>query len=489
MSAVTSDRAAAAPTVVVSPTAVAVGTAGGRRWAALVVLCAGMLMVMLDGTVVNVALPAIQNDLGFTSSDLAWVVNAYLTAFGGLLLLGGRLGDLTSRRGVFLAGLVLFTAASLLCGLATSKELLIAARFAQGVGGALTTAVALGMIAVLFPEPAQRAKAIGVYSFVATAGGSLGLLAGGVLTQGLGWHAIFFINVPVGVAALLFARRLLDRDRGAGIRQGSDILGAALITAALMLAIYTIVQPGAEYGWADVRTLALGGLTIVLLAGFVVREATAARPLVPLRIFRSRAVSGANVVRALTTAGMFSVFVLGTLYLQRVQGYGALRTGLAFLPLTVVLGCLSLRYTGRLVTRYGARRVMLPGLVLVAVGLGLLGRLPVHGRYAVDLLPALLLLGTGVGLSFPALTTLAMSDATRDDAGLTSGLLNTTNQVGAGAGLAVLSTVSAARTGGLARHGAATAEALTGGYRLAFLVACALVVTAIVVAAALLRRR
>jgi EmrB/QacA subfamily drug resistance transporter len=468
---------------------VAVENAGRRRWAALVVLCAGMLMVMLDGTVVNVALPAIQNDLGFTSSQLAWVVNAYLTAFGGLLLLGGRLGDLTSRRGVFLAGLVLFTAASLLCGLATTKELLIAARFAQGVGGALTTAVALGTIVTLFPEPAERAKAIGVYSFVATAGGSIGLLAGGLLTQSLSWHAIFFINVPVGIAALLFARRLLECDRGKGVGRGADILGAALVTAALILAIYTIVEPGATYGWADARTLGLGGLTIVLLAGFVLREATAARPLILLRIFRSRAVSGANAVRALTTAGMFSVFVLGTLYLQKVQGYDALRTGVAFLPLTVIIGCLSLRYTARLISRYGARRVLLPGLLLVTAGLGILSRLPVHGTYVIDVLPAMLLLGAGVGLAFPALTTLAMSGATDADAGLTSGLVNTTNQMGAGVGLAVLATVSATHTAHLTHQHAATAQALTDGYRMAFLVAAALVVAATVLAATLLRRR
>jgi EmrB/QacA subfamily drug resistance transporter len=467
----------------------AIENAGRRRWAALVVLCAGMLMVMLDGTVVNVALPTIQNDLGFTSSELAWVVNAYLTAFGGLLLLGGRLGDLTSRRRVFLAGLVLFTAASLLCGLATTKELLIAARFAQGVGGALTTSVALGTIVTLFPEPAERAKAIGVYSFVATAGGSIGLLAGGLLTQSLSWHAIFFINVPIGLAALLFARRLLERDRGNGVGHGADILGAVLVTAALMLAIYTIVQPGANYGWADARTLGLGGLTIVLLAGFVLRESTAARPLIPLRIFRSRAVSGANAVRALTTAGMFSVFVLGTLYLQEVQGYDALRTGVAFLPLTGIIGCLSLRYTARLISRYGAGRVLLPGLLLVAAGLAILSRLPVHGTYLIDVLPAMLLLGAGVGLAFPALTTLAMSGATDEDAGLTSGLVNTTNQVGAGVGLAVLATVSATHTAHLAHQHATTAQALTAGYRMAFLVACALVAAAAVLAATLLRRK
>ncbi|OLE28349.1 MAG: MFS transporter [Actinobacteria bacterium 13_1_20CM_3_71_11] len=458
-----------------------------RRWVALVVLCVGMLMIVLDATVVNVALPAIQSDLGFSPSSLAWVVNAYLIAFGGLLLLAGRLGDLTSRRGVFLAGLAVFTGASLLCGLAQSQAVLIAARFVQGVGGAMTSAVILGMIVTMFPEPRDRARAIGVYSFVASAGGSVGLLAGGVLTQGFNWHWIFFVNVPIGVATFAAALRLLAPERGTGLRRGADVPGAVLITAALMLGVYTIVSPAAQYGWTASRTLWLGAVSLLLLVSFIAREATAPNPLVPLRVFRSRVVSGANAVQALTVAGMFGMFFLGVLYLQRVLHYDPLGTGLAFLPTTIVMGTLSLRYTERLVTRFGAQRLVLPGLVLIAVGLALFARVPVHGDYLTDVLPSSLLIGTGVGVCFPALATLAMSGATDSDAGLASGLINTTTQVGAALGLAVLATLSATRQASLVRGGVPEALGATGGYRLALLVAAGLVVAAIAVAVPVLR--
>ena len=457
-----------------------------KRWIALYVLCAGMLMIVLDATVVNVALPAIQKDLGFSQSSLAWVVNAYLIAFGGLLLLAGRLGDLTSRRGMFMAGLGVFTVASLLCGIAQSQGLLIAARFVQGVGGAMTSAVILGMIVTMFPEPREQAKAIGVFSFVASAGGSVGLLAGGVLTQAINWHWIFFINLPIGIVTALLALRLLDADKGIGLGRGADIPGAVLITGSLMLGVYTIVEPAADLGWGAARTLALGGAAIGLLIAFVVREATARSPLVPLRIFRSRNVSGANIIQALTVAGMFGMFFLGVLYLQRVLGYDALGTGLAFLPTTVVMGTLSVRYSERLVMRFGAKTTLLPGLVLIAAGLALFARVPVEGNYWIDVLPSTILLGTGVGTAFPALAALAMSGATPDDAGLASGLVNTTVQVGAAVGLAVLATVSAARSEGLISTGEPTATALTGGYQLAFLIGAALVIVAIAVAVTVL---
>ena len=349
------------------------------RWIALVVLCVGMLMIVLDATVVNVALPSIQDDLGFSQASLAWVVNAYLIAFGGLLLLAGRLGDLISRRGVFLAGLGVFTVASLLCGIAQSQELLVAARFVQGVGGAMTSAVILGMIVTMFPEPREQAKAIGVYSFVASAGGSVGLLAGGILTQGINWHWIFFVNIPIGIATAVLALRLLDKDKGLGFGRGADVLGAVLITGALMLLVYTIVKPAADYGWGDGRTLVLGAGALALLVAFVAREATARNPLIPLRIFRSRNVSGANAIQALFVAGMFGMFFLGALYLQRVLGYDALETGLAFLPVTVMIGALSLRYSERLIMRFGAKATLLPGLVLIAAGLGLFTQVP-RGR-------------------------------------------------------------------------------------------------------------
>jgi EmrB/QacA subfamily drug resistance transporter len=458
-----------------------------NRWIALYVLCVGVLMIVLDATVVNVALPAIQEDLGFSQSSLAWVVNAYLIAFGGLLLLAGRLGDLVSRRGMFLAGLVVFTVASLLCGLAQSGGWLVAARFVQGIGGAMTTAVILGMIVTMFPEPREQAKAIGVFSFVASAGGSVGLLAGGVLTQAISWHWIFFINVPVGIATVVLALRLIERDQGIGFGDGADVLGAALITGSLMLGVYTIVEPAAVLGWGAGRTLGLGAAALGLLAAFIVREATARNPLMPLRIFRSRNVAGANVIQALTVAGMFGMFFLGVLYLQKVLGYDALQTGLAFLPTTIVIGALSVRYSERLIMRFGARTTLLPGLVLIAAGLALFARVPVEGDYLIDVLPSTLLLGTGVGAAFPALMTLAMSGATQSDAGLASGLVNTTVQVGAAVGLAVLATLSATRTGALIEGGASTAAALTGGYRLAFVIGASLVVIAFVVAATVLK--
>ena len=457
-----------------------------ERWISLYVLCTGMLMIVLDATVVNVALPAIQDDLGFTQSGLAWVVNAYLISFGGLLLLAGRLGDLISRRGMFLAGLAVFTAASLLCGLAQSQVLLVGARFVQGAGGAMTSAVILGMIVTMFPEPREQAKAIGVFAFVASAGGAVGLFVGGVLTQSINWHWIFFVNVPVGIATAVLAWRLIEADKGIGFGDGADVLGAGLITASLMLGVYTIVNPAAEYGWGAGRTLALGALSLVLLAAFVAREATAKSPLVPLRIFRSRNVSGSNLIQVLSLAGMFGMFFLGALYLQRILGYDALQTGLAFMPVTILMGTLSVRYTDRLVMRFGAKKMVLSGLALFMLGLALFTQAPVDGDYVVHILPVMVLLGIGAGLCFPALMTLAMSGASPDDAGLASGLINTTAQVGGALGLAVLATLSATRSSVLIGAGEPTAAALTSGYHLAFGIGAALVLVAIIVAVSVL---
>ena len=452
------------------------------RWTALYVLCTGMLMIVLDATVVNVALPSIQDDLGFSTASLAWVVNAYLIAFGGLLLLAGRLGDLLGRRRVFLAGLALFSVASILCGSAVSQEMLVAARFLQGVGGALTSAVILGMIVTMFPQPREQAKAIGAFAFVASAGGAIGLLVGGVLTEGINWHWIFFVNVPIGVATALAARRLIPDDEGIGLAEGADVPGAVLITASLMLGVYTIVEPAAVDGWGAGRTLAFAGASLLLLAAFVAREATAAKPLMPLHVFRSRNLLGANLIQVLSVAGMFGAFFLGALYLQRVLGYGPLETGLAFLPVTVLMGALSVRYTERLVMRFGARRMVVTGLVVFLAGLALFARVPVDGVYAVDVLPVMVVLGIGAGLCFPSLMTLAMSGATPQDAGLASGLVNTTAQVGGAIGLAVLATLSASRSEDLGAAGTPVAEALTSGYQLAFWIATALVAAAIVVA-------
>src|ERR1700744_90104 len=390
------------------------------RWTALVVLCTGMLMIVLDMTIVNVALPSIQASLGFSQANLAWVVNAYLIAFAGLLLLAGRLGDLAGRRNVFLAGLGVFTAASLACGLADSQALLITARFVQGARAALTSAVILGMIVTMFGDPRERARAIGVFAFVASAGAAVGLLAGRVITQLLSWHWIFFINLPIGVVTAIAARRMIEPDQGAGLRAGADVPGAGLVTGAMMLGVYTIVGPAAEQGWLAAETLGLGAATLALLAGFVLRQRTARHPLMPLRVFASRSVTGSNLVQVLGTAGMFGMFFL--------------------------------------------RSPSLPYVFPVAV-----------------------LIGTGSGLCFPALMTLAMSGATAEDAGLASGLVNTTGQIGGAVGLAVLATVSAARTSALAARHQPAAVALTGGYHLAFWIACGRVVAAAGVPLVLLR--
>jgi EmrB/QacA subfamily drug resistance transporter len=453
-----------------------------NRWIALYVLCAGVLMIVLDVTVVNVALPSIQDDLGFSQSALAWVVNGYLISFGGLLLLSGRLGDLVGRRTIFLAGLAIFTVASLVCGLAGSQEVLVGARFLQGIGGAMTTAVTLGMIVTMFPQPREQAKALGVYAFVASAGGSVGLLAGGVLTQAISWHWIFFINLPIGIATALWTARLIQRDEGIGFGQRADWQGAVLVTTSLMLGVYTIVKPAAEDGWTSTTALALSAVSLALLVAFVVRQARIENPLVPLRIFRSRNLSGANVVQALSVAGMFGMFFMGSLYMQRVLGYDALEIGLAFLPATLIMGVMSIRYSERLVMRFGARTTLIPGMVLVAVGIALLALAPVDGSYAVHVLPAMILFGFGGGSSFPALMKIAMSSATPQDAGLASGLVNTSAEVGGAIGLAVLATLSATRTDGLIEGGTATASALTSGYHLAFLIGAGLVVASIVVA-------
>ena len=461
-------------------------TADRGRWMALVVLCVGMLMIILDSTIVNVALPSIQDDLGFSQSSLAWVVNAYLIAFGGLLLLAGRLGDLIGRRVVFLVGLAVFTTASLVCGLAQSQEMLVIARFVQGVGGALTSGVILGIIVTMFSDAREQAKAIGVYAFVASAGASIGLLAGGVLTQGIDWHWIFFVNLPIGLATAVLALRLVDRDEGIGLERGADVLGAALVTVALMLGVYTILEAG-DYGWGSLRTLGLGAVAVALLGAFVARQARTPNPLVPLRIFRSRNVSGANLVQMLMVAGLFGMFFLGVLYLQGILGYDAIETGLAFLPVSVLIGILSLGFSVRLGERFGARTVLIVGLVLLVGALGWFARAPLDASYVVDLLPSMILFGIGAGMAFPALTTLAMSGATTSDSGLASGLVNTSLQVGGAVGLAVLASLSATRTDTLLADGESTAEALTGGYRFAFVVSAAIVVAAIGVASTVLR--
>jgi EmrB/QacA subfamily drug resistance transporter len=458
-----------------------------QRWIALYILCVGMLMIVLDATVVNVALPSIQDDLGFSPSGLAWVVNAYLIAFGGLLLLAGRLGDMIGRRRIFLLGLAVFSVASLACGLARNQQMLVVARFVQGIGGAMTSAVILGMIVAMFPESREQARAIGVFAFVASAGGAVGLLTGGVLTQALNWHWIFFVNLPIGLVAALLATRVIDRDEGTGLSHGADVPGAFLITSALMVGVFTIVKPAAEDGWTAHATLGLGAVSVALLGGFLAREATAIRPLMPLRIFASRNLTGANIIQVIGAAGMFGIFFLGALYLQRVLHYDALEIGFAFLPVTVIMGTLSVRYCERLVTRFGARRTLIPGLVLIFIGLLIFAHARANGNYVVDVLPVMILLGTGSGICFPALMTLAMSGATPSDAGLVSGLVNTTAQVGGALGLAVLATLSTSRTSHLLAAGHSASAALTGGYHRAFLIAAGLTAVAILVSVTVLQ--
>ena len=459
--------------------------AGDSRWLALVVLCAGMLMIVLDATIVNVALPSIRRDLGFAQSSLAWVVNAYLIAFGGVLLLAGRLGDLLGRRRVFLAGLTVFTAASLLCGLSIGREMLIAARFTQGVGGAMTSAVILGMIVTIFTEPRELAQAIGIYSFVAAAGASIGLLAGGFLTQALNWHWIFLVNIPIGIATTFMALRLLESDRGVGLGKGADAIGAALVTTALLLAVYTIIRT-TDFGWGSAHTVGFGAAAIGSLIAFVLREQRTANPLIPFRVVASRNVSGANVVLLLIFAALFGMFFLGSLYFQRVRGYDPLEIGLAFLPFSAIIAMLSVA-SGALITRFGARRVLLPSLVLMSLGLLYFARVPVGADYLVDVLPSFLLLGMGFGLAFPSLMALGMSGASEHDSGVASGLLMTTQEVGGALGLSVLAALSASQTNGLLAASVAEPLALTTGYQVSFAIGAGLVVLALVIAGTVLR--
>lgn len=456
------------------------------RWIALLILCTGFLLVVVDGTVVNVALPSIQRDLGFSQSGLAWIVNAYLIAYAGFLLLSGRMGDLIGRKRIFLVGVGMFTAASVLCGLSFSQPVLIAARFLQGIGGAVGSAVILGMLVTMFQEPGERARAMGIFGFVASAGGALGLLAGGLITQLLNWHWIFFVNLPIGLLTVLLGARLIESDRGIGLRQGADVLGAILVTLGLMLGVYAIVEVD-SYGLLSAHTLGFGGAGVLLLVAFVWRQRHTATPLMPLRLFGSPNFSGANAVQGLMVAAFFGTFVLGSLYFQTILQYGPMQIGLAFLPDTVAMAALSIGLSARVITRFGSRGVLLTGLTLIAVAMVLWTRIPDDANYVVDVLGPMILIGIGAGLSFTSLSMLGMADATPADSGLASGVLNTTTQLSASLGLAVFATIASARTRALLDDGQGHLEALSGGYHLTWAISVALVLIGLALAAVMMR--
>jgi EmrB/QacA subfamily drug resistance transporter len=457
-----------------------------NRWLALLVLCLGDLMIVLDVTIVGVALPSIREDLGFTETSLAWVVNAYLLTFGGFLLLGGRLGDIFGHRRLFLIGLVLFTLASTACGLSNSQELLIVARAVQGLGGAVVSAVALSLMMTLFTEPAERAKAMGIFGFVASGGGSIGVLLGGILTDILDWHWIFLVNVPVGVAVFALTLKLVPGLPGSALEGRLDIAGAFTVTASLMLAVYAIVN-GNQEGWTSTQTLGLLGAATVLLAVFLTIEARVRSPLMPLRLFALRNVSVANVVGVLWAAAMFAWFFLAALYLQLVLGYSPLQVGLAFLPGNLIMGALSVGLSAKLVMRYGIRPPLGVGLTLAGVGLLLLARAPVDGTFVVDVFPSMILLGLGAGMAFNPVLLAAMSDVEQSEAGLASGVVNTSFMMGGALGLAILASVAASRTESLSASGDGPLVALTGGYHVAFLVGALFAFAAAALGAALLR--
>ncbi|GHV56061.1 MFS transporter [Deltaproteobacteria bacterium] len=443
-------------------------------------------MIVLDTTIVNVALPSIREDLHFTETSLVWVVNAYMLTFGGFLLLGGRLGDLLGHRRMFLAGLVLFTLASLACGLARGQGLLIAARAAQGLGGAVVSAVSLSLIMNLFTEAGERARAMGVYGFVCAGGGSLGVLLGGLLTSKLSWHWIFLVNIPIGVAVYALCLRLLPAARGAAGGGKLDVAGALTVTASLMLAVYAVVN-GNEAGWTSAQSLGLLGAAALLMALFLAIEARVAEPLMPLALFRLRNVATANVVGVLWAAGMFAWFFVSALYMQLVLGYDAMQVGLAFLPANLIMAAFSLGLSAKLVMRFGIRGPLATGLLMAALGLALFARAPVDGHFAADVLPGMLLLGLGAGIAFNPMLLAAMSDVEPGQSGLASGVVNTAFMMGGALGLAVLASLAAARTAALAGAGAAPVAALAGGYRMTFLAGAVIAAVAAALAAALVR--
>jgi len=457
-----------------------------RRWTALFVVSLAQLMVVLDVTIVNVALPSIQHDLHFSQASLTWVVNAFLVTFGSLLLLAGRIGDLVGRKRVFLAGVATFTVASLLCGIAPSEGALIGARFLQGIGAAAQASVILAIIITEFPLPSERARAMSAYVFVSVAGGSLGLLAGGLLTEALSWHWVFFVNLPVGVAAFVLGRLLIPDDKGLGLGHGVDWIGSVLVTTSMMSAIYAIIQ-ATSHGWLSSETLGFGALAAVLMAAFLALEARIENPIMPLRILRLRGLVNASIVRGFLVTGMYSTFFLGTLYLEHVRHYSALQTGAAFLPWTLTVAVLSRGITARLVERLGPLRVLTMGMASVVAGLLLFSTVGPDTAFFPTIFLACFAIGFGIGNAFMPLLTIAMEDVPAADSGLGSGITNVSLQISGALGLAVLSTIAANRTKGLvsAHHGLTTS--LISGYHVAFLTGAGVIATGIVLAFVLLR--
>ena len=459
-----------------------------KRWWALYVLCSGVLMIVLDTTIVNVALPSIREDLHFTETSLVWVVNAYMLTFGGFLLLGGRLGDLFGHRRLFLVGLIAFTAASLGCGLAQTQFMLIAARALQGLGGAVVTAVALSLIMDLFQETGERAKAMGIYGFVCSAGGSIGVLLGGFLTTALNWHWIFLVNLPIGFAVYLASLKLLPADPPHPQRVKVDVAGAVTVTASMMLAVYAIVN-GEILGWRSTAVLSMLGASVALLLAFLAIESKVSQPLMPLGLFRRRNIAVANVVGVLWAAAMFAWFFISALYLQLVLGYDALQVGLCFLPANLIMAAFSLGLSAKLVMRFGFRAPLFLGLFVAAAGLAWFARAPLDGDFWVDVLPGMVLLGVGAGVAFNPLLLGAMSDAGTEDSGLASGMVNTAFMMGGALGLAILASLAAARTESLQGAGESARAALNGGYHLAFLAGAFCAALAAVIGGALMRTR
>jgi EmrB/QacA subfamily drug resistance transporter len=457
-----------------------------RRWLALIVVCFGQLMIVLDTTIVNVALPSIQRDLHFSQANLTWVVNAYLITYGSFLLLAGRAGDLIGRKKVFLAGVVLFTVASALSGLANDPATLVAARSLQGLGGALSAGVIIALIVTGFPKPNERAQAMSLFTFVIAGGGSLGLLAGGMLTQMISWHWIFFINLPIGLATALFGWWLIDENAGIGLSRGVDVAGSILVSASMMLGVYAIVT-AADQGWGSPHTLGFGGAAVALLAAFLWLEARLDNPIMPLRILRLRNLTGASAARAMLATGMFTTFFLGALFMQSVKGYSALGTGLAFLPSTLALAVLSLGISARLMRSFGPRALLIPGLIAITAALLLLSTADEHASYFPGIFGGYLLFGIGAGISFMPLLTIIMADVPMADAGVASGVANVTMQVGAAFGLAALGTISSDHARALAAQGQPLLSALTGGYQLGFAIAAACVATGLLIVVVALR--